>query len=243
MSSVPDYYAEYWTEVGYNPGSAIDGNLASLYAEHLRGSVLDVGCGDAQKTGSWVHDHGGQYTGVDVSSTAVERARKAGFEAQTVESADKLPFPDDSFDSVVCIEVLEHLFAPHATTAEIRRVLKPTGVFIATVPNAEHIRDRLDMLAGQWQPRGDSLGRSEPWRSPHIRFFRCSSLLAMVEQAGFTDVSVHGYNTFPFLTYIPGVRRFMRGRSPSGLYVMLGRRWPTLWAGGLYVIASGGSRI
>jgi SAM-dependent methyltransferase len=235
--TISDYYAEYWTEAGYNPSSATDENLARLYARYLRGSVLDVGCGDGQKTGSWVRARDGEYTGVDVSSTAVDRARRAGYSAQVIESADHLPLPDQSFDSVVCVEVLEHLFAPQVAVAEARRVLRPGGVLIATVPNAGHIRDRVDMLVGQWQPRGDSLGRQEPWRSPHIRFFHRASLAAMIRQAGFTQVSVAGYAGFPLLSYVPGANRFAKGRRPSQVYAALARKWPTLWAGGLYAAA------
>lgn len=48
----------------------------------------------------------------------------------------RLPFPDNTFDVVVCKWVLEHLEHPEADFAECRRVLKPGGAFVALTPNA-----------------------------------------------------------------------------------------------------------
>ena len=47
-----------------------------------------------------------------------------------------LPFADNTFDAVICSEVLEHLHEYNDAVAEIRRVLKPGGKFAATVPHA-----------------------------------------------------------------------------------------------------------
>ncbi|EKD52546.1 MAG: type 11 methyltransferase [uncultured bacterium] len=49
-----------------------------------------------------------------------------------VASANKLPFPNNSFDLVLCLETLEHADKPWMVSAEIERVLKPTGVTIVS---------------------------------------------------------------------------------------------------------------
>ena len=49
-------------------------------------------------------------------------------------SAYSLPFPNNSFDLVICSEVLEHLHEYNDAIKEIHRVLKPGGKFYASVP-------------------------------------------------------------------------------------------------------------
>jgi len=50
-----------------------------------------------------------------------------------------LPFKDASFDAVLCTQVLEHVADPQLVVAEIRRVLKPSGLGLVTVPFAWEI--------------------------------------------------------------------------------------------------------
>ncbi|HEX5449919.1 MAG TPA: class I SAM-dependent methyltransferase, partial [Gaiellaceae bacterium] len=174
-----EYYRHYWSEQGYNPrrfGTPDD--LRKLYEVYATSETdcVDIGCGDGGTSGLLLDQRANSYVGVDLSPTAVELATGRGLDARVIEDAAKLPFGDDSFDLAVCIEVLEHMYEPHLAVREVMRVLRPGGRLIATVPNAAHWRDRVDMLLGIWQPRGDDRGRSEPWRSPHVRFFRPATL-------------------------------------------------------------------
>lgn len=77
----------------------------------------------------WLRDHGHDYIGVDISENAVRDARSIDINAHRIEDAASLPFSDETFDAVVCIEVLEHLFAPQRALKEILRVLSPVGVY------------------------------------------------------------------------------------------------------------------
>jgi len=52
-----------------------------------------------------------------------------------VGDAEKLPFPNEYFDVVLCIETLEHLMEPPKAANEIKRVLKPSGKIILTTPS------------------------------------------------------------------------------------------------------------
>lgn len=193
---------------------------------------LDVGCGDGGSSGVYLQAKAHSYVGVDVSRQAVELAASRGLDARVIEDASSLPFPDGSFDVVVCLEVLEHMFEPQLAVHEAVRVLKPGGRFIATVPNAAHWRDRLDMLAGVWQPGGDDRGRSEPWRSPHIRFFRPATLKRMLEGAGFAEVQVWGRPT-PMFARVPKVPAKRVGPA-SRLAVRVA---PAVFATGIAVVA------
>jgi SAM-dependent methyltransferase len=157
------------------------------------GRCLDVGCGDGLTCGLWLERHSREYVGVDLSEVAVSRARAHGLDARVIEDAARLPFPPDRFDLAVCVEVLEHVFAPQLVAAEVRRVLRPGGRFLVTVPNVAYWRRRLELSLGRWNPFGDGHSKAQPWRDPHIRFFTRQSLETMLLASGFEVIAMGGH--------------------------------------------------
>jgi SAM-dependent methyltransferase len=171
--NVKNYYEQYWLDIGEYSRGLGPRTLHALESQiRLTSHVLEVGCGPGRTVGRWSVGRCAEYIGVDVSNHAVKGARELGLDARVIEDASSLPFDDSTFDVVVCLEVLEHLFQPHLAAREMLRVLRPSGVLIATVPNLIHWRHRLlFFVRGGWDPSGDSLSLQEPWRDPHIRFF------------------------------------------------------------------------
>lgn len=71
-----------------------------------------------------------------------------------VAAGERLPYPDAAFDLVTCLDVLEHVEDAQAVLREMRRVLKPAGVALTTVPNRRAFRDphyHLPLI--NWLPR------------------------------------------------------------------------------------------
>ena len=96
--------------------------------------VLDHGCGDGVLT-AMLARKGARATGLDTSRLALgfARERTAGLGIRyQCGSAYQLPYPDGAFDTVLSTQVIEHLDAPEAMLAEIRRVLKKGGCAIVT---------------------------------------------------------------------------------------------------------------
>jgi ubiquinone/menaquinone biosynthesis C-methylase UbiE len=54
--------------------------------------------------------------------------------------AQQLPFPEKSFDVVICFEVIEHLDNPRLFLSESKRVLRSNGIFLCSTPNAERLK-------------------------------------------------------------------------------------------------------
>lgn len=100
----------------------------------LHGPVLDVGCGPGFLAAS-VFPNYHWYTGIDISPKAIEIGNKlfpgAKFHVGDVEN-DPLPFPDDSFRTVVCTEVLEHIQRHDIIVPELVRVAQE--FIVITVP-------------------------------------------------------------------------------------------------------------
>lgn len=101
----------------------------------MQGSVLDVGCGEMPFRS--LLPEGARYTGIDVPAAddfgMRRHAEIVPFDGMTI------PFPDASFDHVLCTEVLEHAEDPVRLVAEMARVLRPGGTLAATVPFAARV--------------------------------------------------------------------------------------------------------
>jgi ubiquinone/menaquinone biosynthesis C-methylase UbiE len=105
--------------------------------------ILDLGSGFGGRTVEFQRATGGHYVGIEIDSrmagAALRFARSMGNDASFLTGAgERLPFADDSFDAVLCYDVLEHVHDPETTLAEIYRVLKPGGLFLTVFPPYFH---------------------------------------------------------------------------------------------------------
>lgn len=123
---------------------------------------LDIGCGDGYRIR--LVKPVGEIVGIDLDENMVAQARKRGVTAY-VGDAEDLHFPDESFDLVTSIEVLEHVPHPTVALAEAYRVLKRGGFFICVTPNASFL---FSVIWKLWTARG--LGRI--WRDKHIHEYK-----------------------------------------------------------------------
>jgi len=102
------------------------------------GRVLDVGCGPGVMVQELVN-LGYECWGIDVSSKMVEECRNNfGHIAQahfSVGDATRLDFPDNFFDAVVCMGVIDHTEDSEASLREMARVVKSNGRLLISFPN------------------------------------------------------------------------------------------------------------
>lgn len=104
--------------------------------------VLNIGIGDGFFERN-AQERGWQIEALDPDETAVARLVSEGISAKTGR-IEQLPYADAAFDFVVASEVVEHLRPDEraAGLGEIRRVLKPGGWFLGTVPHHENLAEQ-----------------------------------------------------------------------------------------------------
>ncbi len=241
-----EYYEGYWAKgLGiWSPvGVSVNKFEQKLLAEYVPrdASVLDFGCGDGSHAGLYFQSRPHSYTGVDVSQAAVEACRKMGLNAVCYEPGQHVPFGERAFDVVVCFEVLEHLFDPPESLAEIFRVLRNGGRLVGSVPNSVQIANRLLMCLGYFNPGGSpATSLKKPWMDPHIRFFTETTLHALLREVGFRGITIHGsdfsFTHFPVLHKTRGwVKHTLELLSKP--FALLGCWWPSLFSHNLYFVA------
>lgn len=123
-------------------------------------SVVEVGCG-AGRDGAVLLAGGLDYTGLDVSSSAVAMCQGLGLDA-VQGSALAVPFADDEFDAAWSMSTLMHLPGDGMTTAlvELGRVVRPGGVVEIGVWGADQHRERTDEHGRYFRSRPDDELRS-----------------------------------------------------------------------------------
>ena len=164
------------------------------YNLNHNGSMLDVGCGEGRHIFGIMQEYPMmKCVGLDMDDDSLKKAEEGYSYFESISevgaefikgSAYSLPFPDNTFDLIVCSEVLEHLHAYNDAVIEINRVLKPGGKFFASVPAfwPEKICWYLSKEY-QNQPGG------------HLRIFDQKKLIHEIEDRGFKFLSSEKFHS------------------------------------------------
>ena len=153
----------------------------------VEGPILDVGCHSGTFTKKIIEKlNNKQIYGVDISRRAIELARKrilyGHFE---VADAGKLPFNENFFEAVFCLEVLEHVDDPKKVLLEIKRVLKKNGYAIFLVPSDNKLFKIVWFLWTLYYP---------VWKHAHVQSFSSSILENSISDTGFNIEKVKNFN-------------------------------------------------
>jgi ubiquinone/menaquinone biosynthesis C-methylase UbiE len=193
-------FASYYEQLTDNPYNAsflysrrrLDSMLFRLLAERGDGlRLLDLGCG----TGHYMArlaGHGFEVAGVDASPEMLQHARANNPAADIREGGvEAIPFPDCTFDFLICIEVLRYLPESRPCISEMARVLKPGGVCLTTATplfnaNAYWLVNRVANRV-----RVGNLSSLKQYFTTSRRLRR------EFEDAGFARPDVHGVYTGP----------------------------------------------
>lgn len=146
--------------------------------------VLDLGCGSGETSGyfkkfglvNWV-------CGVEGSHEAATLAKqKLDFILEGDIEKIEYPFPDKHFDLILALDILEHLVDPWTVVKKLRRLLKPEGKLIVSMPNVRHFSVLIPLLfLGDWRYTQQGL-----LDSTHLRFFTRKTVMSLFENEGFS---------------------------------------------------------
>ncbi|MDC8772992.1 class I SAM-dependent methyltransferase [Roseateles albus] len=145
--------------------------------------VLEIGCA-AGATLNWLKESGraDHTTGIEPMAQAASVAR-ARVDQVLEGPAEALltQLPPESFDLVLCLDVLEHLVDPWVVMQQLRGLVRPGGTVIVSLPNVRNHRVVLPLLlAGRFEYQEAGI-----MDRTHLRFFSRQGALELLEHAGF----------------------------------------------------------
>jgi SAM-dependent methyltransferase len=187
-------YEDFWADAPDDPEPwAWRRRRALLLAEARPGErVLDLGCGAGRFVAA-LQVAGARPVGVELAQAALDRARRnaPGADLRLLGDDGSLPLDHASVDLVWCSEVLEHVADTAHALLEVRRVLRPGGRLLVTVPFHGRVKGTLIALA-RFDAHFDPLGQ-------HLRFYTRTSLAATLDETGFSEVRVRPWGGPPLL--------------------------------------------
>lgn len=141
-----------------------------------RGSaILDAGCGSGRTMDELARL--GPVSGFDLNPVGVEAARLRGHADVQAAAVEDIPHEDGSFELITCLDVLEHTPDDVRSLRELRRVARPGGFLVATVPAYQSL----------WSDHDEA--------NHHYRRYRRSSLRRAASAAGWDPVSFTYFNS------------------------------------------------
>ena len=139
-------------------------------------SVLDIGSGDGFLLKKLLGKNKNiKALGIDISPVALEKAKENGIDTMLLDITEPLPFENNSFESVLLLDVLEHMFQPESVLQEAVRVAEKY-VYIS-VPNFVSLPARIQVLFGR-VPENNTL------RKGHIFWTTRKVLHLLVKKCG-----------------------------------------------------------
>lgn len=192
--------------------------------------VLDIGCGAGSVTAELV-SRGHTVYGAEIQEEAIKRANAKGLRARVTDLNQPINFPDQFFDVIVAMDIIEHLFDPLALLAEIHRTLKDDGCALIGIPQHFDVIQRVRMLFGSGVVSAEHLfyaGDYHSWNYIHIRLFRLNEAYEMMRRTGFiVDKSILlPVALFPFPLPVRSILKLMMNRFTRPVF-------PSLFASGV----------
>lgn len=158
--------------------------------------VLDLGCGNGSLS-NLIAKQGYEVVGVEDSESGVKFARLSFPECHFIQaSIYELPCAEleNSFDFVISSEVIEHLIYPRELVRAAKKCLKPNGRLMLTTPYHGYLKSLVIALLGKMDQHFSPL-----WDGGHVKFFSVTTLKALLESEGYTDITFKFSGRLPYL--------------------------------------------
>jgi 2-polyprenyl-6-hydroxyphenyl methylase/3-demethylubiquinone-9 3-methyltransferase len=165
---------------------------ALKFLAHLpRGAaILDAGCGGGDVAEA-LAEHGFAVHGLDLSPTGIAMAKGRGcgeFRQASLYEDLAAPFGRTSFDAILAIEVIEHLYSPKTFVERVREALPPGGVVVISTPYWGYWKNLMLAATNRTDRSLTAL-----WEGGHIKHFSRRTLTRLMTEGGFETLGFHGY--------------------------------------------------
>ena len=199
-------YSMYWFARRYYA------SLVRRYAPEGGGKLLEMGCGLGHLLGLLQDDFA--CVGIDIADYSIEQLKHNAPRAQGIAmSAEDLSrFEDGEFAAVVALHLVEHLPAPADTIRQVRRLLRPGGLFLFATPNPGYSLRRFK------DPQTDAIGKDPT----HINVQPPAQWRAWCEESGFQVLRHFGDGLWdvPYFPFVPKSIQFGGLGIPALLQVL-----------------------
>ncbi len=151
------------------------------------GKVLEIGCAGGATGKNLKEKLSVQtYVGIEISPEAADMAknhldRVIVADIENTDLASEHGLKPGEFDLLLALDVLEHLYDPWDSLAELSRYVKPGGYVVASIPNIQNITIVQDLIKGNWQYQDAGI-----LDATHLRFFTRETSKKIFSGAGLT---------------------------------------------------------
>jgi ubiquinone/menaquinone biosynthesis C-methylase UbiE len=174
--------------------------ISKLLVDDPPRTILDLGCGNGTYTSELARACGAtDVVGVDIHAPSLRLASQRGLDTLQHDLNRPLPLGDESFDTVISTQVIEHLNECDQFAAEIHRILKPGGYAIISTENLACWSNVISLVLG-FQPHVESVSKIRRIGNPfagnygqtiehsdmhHVNVFTYTSFLEFLKLHGF----------------------------------------------------------
>ncbi|MBL7197349.1 MAG: class I SAM-dependent methyltransferase [Candidatus Omnitrophica bacterium] len=199
MREIKTYYNRYWNDrhikvnpFDYHPEEWTEENFfyhLKFFKPFVKGKLLDFGCGDGQFL-HMISKYCESFYGVDISEVAIKKAlnKYPDIKFAVLNETGVTDFPDNFFDTICAMDILEHILDVESTLEELRRILKPRGKLLIATNELTRIKMLLITL--------HSLDKYFYPTSPHIRYFTRRNLADILRKKGFEVIGYKKNRTY-----------------------------------------------
>lgn len=160
------------------------------------GSILDIGCGNGAMLAEIRKLGPSALCGVESSESAVRLARSQGFDIRLADATADLVtlFEQHSFDLVISVEVIEHVYDPRGLLRQAHALLRPKGRLLLTTPYHGYFKNLLIAMLGKGDAHYNPL-----CDCGHIKFWSRKTLSAALEETGYQSIQFYGAGRVAYL--------------------------------------------
>lgn len=153
--------------------------------------LLDIGCGNGVLK-EFVNDRVNKIYGIDKDKKMFLNVNKRKyFELKAVDlDKEKIPYENNYFDCITCLDVIEHVVDPNFLLSQVYRVLKQKGLFIISTPNIRFSDHLTKLLLKGIFPK-TSLD-NDLYDGGHIHFFTYQDLYNLLKKHKFSILKKEG---------------------------------------------------